>query len=127
MRVPLFLLLLFSVTFFGCTSDGKPKLLEVHDEVIVSPYAMDYTYLRALEAVQAMPDWELDRTDKEKGILHVRNLRFSSFADADLRTATLQLKRLGPRQTSIQFTQETQSIVWGDEILKAIKQNLALE
>ena len=118
-------LILFMVS--GCTSDGKPKLIENHDEIIASPHPMDFTYLRTLEAVQALPDWELDRTDKEKGIMHIRNVRYSSFADADLRTATLQLKRIGPRQTTIQLTKETQSIVGGDEVLKAIKKQLGLE
>jgi len=111
----------------GCTSTGKPKFIEVHDEVILAPYALDYTYLRTLEAVQALPDWELDRTDKEKGILHLKNVRFSSFADADMRLATLQLKRVGPRETSVQFTEKTQSIVGGDEVLKAVKQYLGME
>ena len=126
MRVPLFLLFL-AVIFSGCTSDGRPKLIEAHDEVITSPHPMDFTYLRTLEAVQALPDWELDRTDKEKGIMHIRNVRYSSFADADLRIATLQLKRVSPRKTTIQLTKETQSIVGGDEVLKAIKKQLGLE
>jgi hypothetical protein len=75
-----------------------------------------------MEAIEAHPDWDLDVTLKEQGIIKIRNLRYSSYADADQRGGTLLIKRVGPRQTSVQFDKESWGVVGGDEILKLIKQ-----
>jgi hypothetical protein len=88
---------------------------------------MDLTYLRTLEAVQAHPEWELDTTDKENGIISIRNLRYSSFVDADRRRATLILKQVGARETSVQFSSESQRVFGGKEIMSLIKQYLDRE
>ena len=114
--------ILSSLFLFGCVH-GRV----VHDEVLTCPLPMDLTFLRTVEAVQTHPDWELDYTDKEKGIIHLRNLKYSSFDDSDERTATLVLKRIGRRETSIQLAPESQSILGVDEVLKLIKQALSRE
>lgn len=125
-RTQFFLLLILTVLGgAGCTHSSR--LLPVHNEVLVYPLPMDRTYLRTLEAVEAHPDWELDWTDKEKGIISVRNLRYSSFADADLRTALLVLKRLGPQKTSVQLDAKSQAVRGGDELLTLIKKYLSRE
>jgi hypothetical protein len=80
-----------------------------------------------MEAIEAHPDWDLDVTLKEQGIIKIRNLRYSSYADADQRGGTLLVTRAGPRQTSVQFAKESWGVVGGDEILKLIKQYLSLE
>lgn len=120
-----FLLALFLFGLFGCAHSSS--LLPVHDEVLVYPLPMDLAYLRTLEAVDSHADWELDRTVKEKGFIYLRNLRYSSFSDADRRTATLVLKRIGPHETSIALAPESQSVVGGDELLQLIKQYLSRE
>ena len=114
-----FVPVLFSFVLFGCAHDA---IRPVHDEVVTVSLPMDLTYLKTLEAVQKHPDWEIDYTEKEQGLIHLRNLRYSSFADADLRTATLVLKRIGPRETSVQLAPKSQTVVGGDEILKLIKE-----
>lgn len=122
---PFFLSLLFSLGLWGCARSSS--MLPLHDEVLVYPLPMDLAYLRTLEAVDLHPDWELDRTLKEKGLIYLRNLRYSSFSDADRRTATLVLKPIGPHETSIQLAKESQSVVGGDELLDLIKQQLSRE
>lgn len=119
------ILLFFPLGFLGCAHSSS--ILPVHDEVLVYPLPMDLAYLRTLEAVDLHPDWELDRTIKEKGIVYLRNLRYSSFSDADQRTATLVLKRVGPHETSVQLAPESQAVVGGDELLTLIKQHLSRE
>lgn len=124
--VNFFLILsLSSVVLLGCSH--RPSILPVHDEVLTYPLPFDLVFLRTLDAVQAHSDWELDLTDKEKGTIRLRNMRYSSFADADLRTATLLVKRAGSRETTIQLSPESQSVVGGDEILKLIRQYLSRE
>lgn len=117
---------ILSLGLAGCSGKSK-SLLPVHDEVLVYALPLDLTYLRTVEAVNAHPDWEVDYTDKEKGLIVLRNMRYSSFADADLRTAVLVLKRVGPRETSVQFDPESQAVRGGDEILDLIKQYLSRE
>ena len=119
------MLSLSSLVLFGCTH--RPSILPVHDEVLTYSLPLDLVYLRTLDAVQAHPEWELNLTDKEKGIIRLHNMRYSSFADADLRILTLLIKRLGPRETTIQLAPESQSVVGGDEILKLVKQYLSRE
>jgi len=117
---------ILSLSLAGCASKSK-SLLPVHDEVLVYPLPLDLTYLRTVEAVNAHPDWEVDYTDKEKGLIVLRNMRYSSFADADLRTAVLVVKQVGPRETSVQLDSKSQAVRGGDEILDLIKQYLSRE
>lgn len=111
-------------SFGGC---AHSPFLPVHDEVLVYRLPLDLVYLRTLEAVDLHPDWEPDHTIKEKGLIYLRNVRYSSFADADQRTAALVLKQIGPHRTSIQLTPESQTVFGGDEILGLIKQYLSRE
>jgi len=105
----------------GCASE---KVFAVHDEILTFPLPMDLAYLRTMEAVESHPDWDLIETEKEKGLIVIRNLRYSSFADADQRQIALELKRIGPRQTSVEIAPKSQSVVGGDEILELIRQHL---
>ena len=118
------LVALMLVAGWGCAHNS---VLPIHDEVLVYPLPLDLTFLRTLEAVQKHPDWELDRTDKEKGTITIRNMRFSSFADADRRVATLRIKRENERETSVQFDPKSQAIVGGDEILALVREYLSRE
>ena len=116
------------LAFLFCSAGcARNSILPAHDEVLTFNLPYDLAFLRTMEAVEAHPDWDLDMTLKEQGIIKIRNLRYSSFADADQRGATLLLKRIGPRQTSVQFDKESWGVVGGDEILKLINQYLSLE
>ncbi len=121
-----FLVLIFPCfILFGCKH--SPSILPVHDEVLTYPLPLDLVYLRTLDAIQAHPEWELDVTDKEKGIIKLRNMRYSSFADADLRTATLLVKRIGSAETTVQLAPESQAVVGAEEILKLVSEYLSRE
>ena len=115
-------LLLFS---FGCKREEA--VLQPHDEVLVYSLPMDLAFLRVVEAAEVHPDWEPDWTDKEKGIIHLRNVRYSSFADADRREATLLVQHRGPEGITIQLDPQSQSVVGGDEILNLIRKALSEE
>ena len=118
-------ILAFSLSLSACAS--RNAVLPTHDEVLTYNLPYDLTFLRTMEAIEAHPDWDLDVTLKEQGIIKIRNLRYSSYADADQRGGTLLVTRAGPRQTSVQFAKESWGVVGGDEILKLIKQYLSLE
>ena len=118
------ILLVMASGFYGCK---KSSVLPSWDEVLVYPLPYDLTYLRTMEAVDSHPDWELDYTEKEAGIIKIHNQRYSSFADADLRYATLMVKRLEHNKSSVEFAPESQAVVGGDEILKLIKKTLSDE
>lgn len=116
--------LFISLTSFGC---AHKSIFPLHDEVLVYPLPFDLAFLRTLEAIQEHKDWDLDWTDKEMGIISIRNMRYSSFADADRRQAFLVVKRLNAKETSIQFDPKSQSVVGGDEILSLIRGQLSRE
>lgn len=109
----------------GCMGGKKP--IQIHDEVLTFSLPMDLVYLRTLEAVQKHADWDIERTDKEKGQIYLRNRRWSSYADADRRQARLMLKRVSAKETSVQFDPKSQTVVGGDEILSIIKEYMAPE
>jgi len=115
---------LFSLTGLGC---GRDTSFVTHDEVLVYPLPLDVTYLRTLEAIDAHPDWDLNWTDKEKGLISIYNARFSSYADADERYATLVVKRVSNQESSVQLDPKSVAVVDGDEILALIKKYLTQE
>lgn len=108
----------------GC---AHSSILPVHDEVLVYPLPYDLTFLRTLDAVDAHPDWEPNWTDKEKGILHLQNTRYSSFADADKRSMVLLVRRENLEETSVRLAPESQAVFGGDEVLKLIRAVLSEE
>ena len=116
--------LFISLASFGC---AHSSFLPHHDEVLIYPLPYDLAFLRTLEAVQEHKDWDLDWTDKEMGVISIRNMRYSSFADADRRQAFLIVKRLNSKETSVQFDPKSQSVVGGDEILKLVRGALSRE
>lgn len=127
MKRKLVLFVLLGLSAVGCAGKEKPVLGLVHDEVLTFPLPLDLTYLRTMEAIERHPDWELDTTVKDQGVIYIRNVRYSSFADADQRRATLLVKRVGPKTTSVQLAPESQAVVGAGEVLDLIKQTLARE
>ncbi len=111
---------------WGCAGNHS-SLLPTHDEVLTYPLPYDLVYLRTLEAIQQNADWDLDWTDKEKGVISIRNMRYSSFADADKRQALLLVKRVNEKETTVQFDSSSQSVVGGDEVLSLIRGQLSRE
>lgn len=121
------LILLFSLfPLAGCTST-RDKLLPAYDDVLVYDLPFDLTYLRTLEALETVKDWELEDTEKEQGIIRLRNTAFSRFDDADLRQATILVSRISRGQTSVQFAPYSQRVVGGDKMLERISEYVSKE
>lgn len=119
-------ILSLGVALTGCAS-AKNKILPVYDEVLVYDLPYDLTYLRTIEALENVDGWEIEETEKEKGILVARNLNFSNLADADLRQATILIKRLNRNQTTISLANYSQHVRDGDKLLQRISQYVSRE
>lgn len=118
-------LMIAAVFSAGCA--GKKPLLPAHDEVLVYKLPYDLTYLRIIDALQTVPDWDLEMTDKENGWIRVRNINYSQFNDADKRLVTVMIKRLAAGQTSVEIRKEDQQVLGGGDLLKAISRELGQE
>jgi hypothetical protein len=103
----------------GCALN-KPELLPANDQVLIYPLPFDLAYLRVLEALESVDGWELQETEKEKGLITIRNLDFKSMDDADRRIARFVLKRLSRDKTSVQLAPESQRVIGTDAKIKAI-------
>ncbi len=109
----------------GCAA--QEKLVPVHDEVLIYDLPFDLTYLRTLEALERVPDWELELTEKEKGFVTVRNVNFSRFDDADERLVKVLVKRVGRNQTSVRLAPESQRVLGGEKLLAAVSKHMSRE
>lgn len=112
------LMVVLGIYFAGCASQNK--VLPLHDEVLQFQLPYDLAYLRTIEALERVEGWELQSTEKEKGLIVVRNINFSSVDDADKRNATFRLKRVGPRETSVQLAPHSQRVLGGETLLERI-------
>lgn len=110
----------------GCAS-SKKVVLPVHDDVLIYPLPYDLTYLRTMDALQDIPNWELEETEKEHGIIKVRNINYGAWNDADKRLIIVRVKSLAANQTSVQLAPESQSVIGGDELLKQVSSYLKKE
>ena len=118
------LVMIFST---GCFTSAKKAILPVYDDVLIYPISFDLAYLRTLEALESLPDWELEETEKEKGMIVARNVNFKNFGDQDKRLAVFMIKRLDRSQTSIQLAPHTQSVTGGDDLLKQVSKYVSRE
>ncbi len=109
----------------GCASNKS--ILPLHDEVLTYSLPFDLTYLRTIEAIQQHKDWDLDWTDREKGLISIRNMRFNSWADADKRQAFVVVKAVNKNETAVYFDSASQAVVGGEEILSLIRDQLSRE
>jgi len=115
-----------AVTLTACASNRKP-FLPVHDEVLVYPLAYDLTYLRTMDALMAVEGWDLEVTDKENGLIRVRNMDYTGLDNSDQRTATFILKRLNVRETSVELAPDSQQILGAGTLIKAVSAQLNRE
>lgn len=118
--------LILSFTLLGCRS-MKDDLKPIHDEIFIFELPFDLTYLRTLEALENVDGWELSDTEKEKGIIRVRNVAYSRLDDADKRIATIVIKRLKRKQTSVALAEPSQRVRGGDELLRQINEFVRAE
>lgn len=111
----------------GCAHKSQVKDLPVYKDVLTYDLPYDLTYLRTIEALELVPDWALAETDKEKGIIRVRNTNFSAFDDSDQREATFLVQRVSPEQTSVSLASYSQQVIGGGDLLKRVDERLRAE
>ena len=122
---PILILALLSISTLGCSTEQK--LLPKNDETLIYQLPYDLTFLRTVEALEQHRDWELEETEKEKGIIVVRNLAHSHLEDADKRRIIFNIRRISSEKTSISIDPNCQYVLGGSELLKLITKYLSNE
>ena len=115
----------FALMLAGCNTVGE--VLPPNDEVLVYPLPYDLTYLRTMEALDGQGHWQLEETDKEKGLISVRDTNYSRLDDADLRVITFTVKRVDRGTTSVSIDPKSQKVFGGAELMKAVGAALSRE
>ncbi len=119
------LILMLGLGLAGCNTVGE--VLPPNDEVLVYKLPYDLTYLRTLETLNSIKDWQLEETDKEQGTIRVRNIDYSRLDDSDLRIITFMIKRVDRETTSVSIEEKSQKIFGGKKLLEAISEALGRE
>ena len=110
-------ILITSVFASGCSSlKDYPR----YDQVLVYDRPFDYTYLKTLEALNTFPDWVLEETDKNKGLIVIRNTQYGHLFDRDKWVARFNIRRLDKRKTSVSLDPSSQRLEKGGELLNRI-------
>ena len=117
---------LLSLLFSGCVTLEKLARNPRYDQVLVYDRPYDYTYLRTLEALNNVPNWVLDETDKEKGLIVIRNTQYGHLFDRDKQEARVAVRHIGRTQTSVSLDPSSQQIKQGGELLEAIDRMVKL-
>jgi MFS superfamily sulfate permease-like transporter len=114
------LMLILGLGLAGCNTVGK--VLPPNDEVLVYKLPYDLTYLRTLDAMNSISteNWQLEETDKEKGIISVRDMNYSRLDDSDLRVITFLVKRVDRETTSVSIDPKSQKVFGGKKLLETI-------
>ena len=121
----LFILFVFFVLPLGsgCSSFRDfPK----YDQVLIYDRPYDFTFLRTMEALNTVKGWTLEETDKEKGLIVLRNVEYGHLFDKDKWVARFIVKRLDRKKTSISLDPATQRISEGGVLLKRIDHFMSL-
>ena len=119
------LILILGLGLAGCNTVGE--VLPPNDEVFVYKLPYDLTYLRTLDVLTAIENWQLEETDKERGFISVRDMNYSRFDDSDLRVITFVIKRVDRETTSVSIDPKSQKVFGGKKLLDAIGEALGRE
>ena len=112
------LILILGLGLAGCNTVGG--VLPPNDEVLVYKLPYDLTYLRTLDALNSAQNWQLEETDKERGMISVRDMNYSRLDDSDLRVITFVVKRVDRETTSVSIDPKSQKVFGGKKLLEAI-------
>ena len=109
----------------GCFAFKKHVLhyeqaVPVYDRVLVYDRPYDYTFLKTIEALNTFPEWVLEETDKNKGLIVVRNTQYGHLFDKDKWVARFNIRRLDKRKTSVSLDLSSQHVEQGGEFLNRI-------
>ncbi len=112
------LVLILALGLVGCNTVGE--VLPPNDEVLVYKLPYDLTYLRTMDALNTVGTWQLEETDKERGIISVRDTNYSRLDDSDLRIITFVVKRVDRETTSVSIDPKSQKVFGGKKLLEAV-------
>jgi MFS superfamily sulfate permease-like transporter len=118
-------ILMFALGLAACNTVGE--VLPPNDQVLVYKLPYDLTYLRTLDALDSVGTWELEETDKERGLITVRDTNYSRLDDSDLRTVTFLVKRVDRETTSVSIDPDSQKVYGGKKLLDAVSEALGRE
>ena len=101
----------------GCSSVKEyPKF----DQVLVYEKPYDYTYLKTLEALNTVSGWVLEETDKNKGLIVLRNTEYGNLFDRDKWVVRFNVVSLGRKKTSVSIDSVSQRNEMGGELLHRV-------
>lgn len=108
---------IFLIFISGCAASKEyPKF----DQVLVYDKPYDYTFLRTLEALNTFSGWTLEETDKNKGVIVLRNTEYGNIFDRDKWVVRFNVVSLGRKKTSVAIDPESQRNAQGGELLKRV-------
>ncbi len=119
------LFLMLGLGLAGCNTVAE--VLPPNDEVLVYKLPYDLTYLRTMEALNSVGNWDLQETDKEQGVISMRNTNYSNLSDSDQRVITFVVKRVDRGTTSVSIDPKSQKVLGGKKLLEVIGQALGRE
>jgi hypothetical protein len=119
------LILILGLGLAGCNTVAK--VLPPNDEVLPYKLPYDLTYLRTAEALNSVENWQLEETDKERGIIRVRDMNYSRLDDSDMRVIDFVIKRVDPETTSVSIAKESQKVLGGKKLLEVVGEALGRE
>ena len=121
------ILLACGLSFSSCAHQHKKELLPSHDEVLRYPLAYDLVFLRTIEGLENIQGWEVQETEKEKGIIRVYNHQIGRTDDSDNRVATIFVKRVNRNETTVELASGSRRVGGGKEMMQVISQYVSRE
>lgn len=105
------------------SQDVAKAVFPARDEVLIFHRAVDFTYLRVLDAVLNTPYWTLYETDKREGMIRAYNEKWGDpYGPMEQRIATIRIKRLTRDRTAVELDPASQTLIGVDDLMKAIKE-----
>lgn len=95
---------------------GHPQ----YNQVLVYDKPYDYTFLRTLEALNTFSGWTLEETDKNKGLIILRNVEYGNLFDHDKWVVRFNVVSLARKKTSVALDPSSQGNAKGGDLLKRI-------
>lgn len=116
-----FACLVWGITSLGCATSNKlTTAREANTRVLVYDNPYDLVFLRVIESADLLETWDVEITDKEKGLVSFHNTNFGAFSSEDERTISVLLKRINRSQTSVQLAPYSQKALDTDKLLDVI-------
>ncbi len=119
----------FLAVFLVFSSSGCSSLSWRSGEYPIYHYEQPYDliYLNALESLDREDLWIMQYTDKNTGIIEVRQMNYGSLFGGDRQKARFVVKRVGRLETSVELDTSSSVCRWKDcrDLLEHINQRLA--